>query len=93
MAIVRSTSMDQTLLTRGPFFDAEALRARLTGLWKEQSSLEGSLRAAALQVLEQVVAAIAPKACPASKTNSSASFTILPSPTSTGRKTRPRPNA
>ncbi|HDL17331.1 MAG TPA: bifunctional uridylyltransferase/uridylyl-removing protein, partial [Rhizobiales bacterium] len=47
--------MDQTLLTPAPYFDADALRAQLTSLWKEHSSQESTMRAKMLTLLKQVV--------------------------------------
>ena len=47
--------MDQTLLTRAPYFDATALREELTALWKKDSSRESAMRGEVLATLKQVV--------------------------------------
>ena len=47
--------MDQTLLTRAPYFDATALRENLTALWKKDSTRESAMRGEVLATLKQIV--------------------------------------
>ena len=46
--------MDQPLITPAPYFDADALRERLTALWNEYTSRDSVLRTKALELLKQV---------------------------------------
>ena len=48
--------MDQTLITRAPYFDPAALRDELTGLWREHSGRESKLRSLVLERMKELVA-------------------------------------